>query len=96
MDIKDIQSGGPAPLDPARDIRPPGSVTPSGTREQPVDSLTMSHEAQAFQRARLAALAVPDVRTDRVELLRRQLACGELRPDPARIAQAIISQEILG
>jgi flagellar biosynthesis anti-sigma factor FlgM len=55
----------------------------------------MSDQARVFQQARLAALAVPDVHTDRVEALRRQLASGELRPDPARIAQALTAQGVL-
>ena len=96
MDIKDIQSGTPAPLDPTRDTRPPVAPAASGAPDRRDDSVTMSGQAQAFQQARLAALAVPEVRTDRVEALRRQLASGELRPDPARIAEALLSQDILG
>jgi flagellar biosynthesis anti-sigma factor FlgM len=95
MDIKDIQSGGPAALNPARDTRTAVPSTPPGTPDQPVDSVTMSDQARVFQQARLAALAVPDVHTDRVEALRRQLASGELRPDPARIAQALTAQGVL-
>jgi negative regulator of flagellin synthesis FlgM len=96
MDIKDIQSGSPAALDPVRDTRAAAASTPSsGTPDQPGDSVTMSDQAQAFQQARHAALAVPEIRTDRVEAVRRQLATGELRPDSTRIAQALISQDIL-
>ena len=97
MDIKDIQSGGLAKPESTRDVRATTpSTPPPSSVDQPVDRVTMSDQAQALQQLRLAALAVPEVRMDRVEALRRQLASGKLRPDPHRIAQALLSQGIIG
>jgi hypothetical protein len=55
----------------------------------------MSDQARAFQEARRAALAVPDVRLDRVEALRRQHAAGALRPDHDAIARALVAQGVV-
>ena len=96
MDIKDIKPGTPAPVESARDTRAVPPPVPHGSADQPVDRVTMSQEAQVFQQARLAALAVPEVRTDRVEALRRQFAAGQLHADPDRIAKALLTQGVLG
>ena len=97
MDIKDIHSGGPTKPESSRDVRGTVPSPPPGpAADQPVDRVTMSDQAQALQKARLAALAVPEVRMDRVEALRRQLAAGKLKPDPHRIAQALLSQGVVG
>ena len=95
MDIKDIQSSGPSPLEPSRRAASSQSAAQGGTPDQPVDRITMSDEAQAFQNARRAALAVPEVRLDRVEALRQQYAAGELTPDPDAIARALVAQKEL-
>ena len=96
MDIKDIKPGTPAPVESARDSRATVPPAAHGPADQPVDRVTMSQEAKVFQQARLAALAVPEVRMDRVEALRRQLGAGELRADPDRIARALLTQGVLG
>jgi hypothetical protein len=86
MDIKDIQSGGPAALNPARDTRTAAPSTPPGTPDQPVDSVTMSDQARVFQQARLAALAVPDGSSPRESFGPIQLASP--RPSPPRASSA--------
>jgi negative regulator of flagellin synthesis FlgM len=95
MDIKDVQSGGPSALEPARGARAASPAAQGGAPQHPGDSLTMSDQARAFQEARRAALAVPDVRLDRVEALRRQHAAGALRPDHAAIARALVAQGVV-
>ncbi len=93
MDIRDIR---PRATGPAEEPRGPRGVEPASTpRPAPdrgADRVTLSDRAQAFQEARRAALAVPDVRTDRVETLRARLADGSLVPDPDRIARALLDQ----
>ena len=95
MDIQDVQSGGPSALEPARGARAASPAAKGGTPQHPGDSITMSDQAQVFQQARLAALAVPDVRLDRVEALRQQHAAGELRPDHEAIARALLAQGVV-
>ena len=96
MDIQDIQSGGPSALDPTRAARAASSAAKGGAHpDKPGDSVSMSDQAQAFQEARRLALAVPDVRVDRVEALRQKYAAGELRPDPQAIARALVAQGVV-
>ena len=96
MDIQDIQSGGPSALDPTRGARAASSAAKGGAHpHQPGDSVSMSHQAQAFQEARRLALAVPDVRVDRADALRQKYAAGELRPDPQAIARALVAQGVV-
>jgi negative regulator of flagellin synthesis FlgM len=98
MDIRDVQTGNAGAaqsssrarrVDPAR----PGA---GGAPDAAGDRVTMSDRAQVLQRLRQAALAVPEVRLDRVESLKRRLAEGTLVPDPDRIARALIDQRALG
>jgi negative regulator of flagellin synthesis FlgM len=90
MDIRDVQSQG---TDPADESRTDGSSSSAWHTERPLDDhVSLSNRAQALQDARRAALDVPDVRTDRVEALRRQIQTGSLVPDPDRIARALLGQ----
>jgi flagellar biosynthesis anti-sigma factor FlgM len=96
MDIQDIQSGGPSALEPTRGARAASPAAKGGTpAHQSGDSVSMSDQAQAFQEARRLALAIPDVRLDRVEALRQKYAAGELRPDPQAIARALVTQGVV-
>jgi flagellar biosynthesis anti-sigma factor FlgM len=93
MDIQDIQSGGPSALEPTRGARAAAPAAKGSTASPPSgDTVSMSAQAQAFQEARRLALAVPDVRLDRVEPLRQKYLAGELRPDPHAIARALLLQ----
>lgn len=96
MDIRDIQSRNAGPADEPRGARGVGSANASrASAERPGDRLTLSDRAQAFQEIRRAALAVPDVRIDRVEAVRAALADGSLVPDPERIARALLAQGLV-
>ena len=96
MDIRDVQSRGTNPTDESRSARGVGSSSSARNAERPSDDrVTLSNRAQAFQEARRAALDVPDVRTGRVDALRRQLQSGGLAPDPDRIARALLSQGVV-
>jgi negative regulator of flagellin synthesis FlgM len=97
MDIRDVNSRGTNPADEARSTRGVGASSSARNAEpQSNDRVTLSNRAQAFQEARRAALDVPDVRTDRVEALRRQVQSGSLVPDPDRIAKALLAQGVVG
>ena len=95
MDIRDIQSTGAS--QPTQGSRGTGSSKPSqgsgasGDR----DRVTVSARAQAIHSARQAALAMPEVRTDRVQEIRERLAQGEIVPDPSRIARALLDQGVV-
>jgi flagellar biosynthesis anti-sigma factor FlgM len=93
MDIRDIQSRNTGPADESRSTRGVGSSAASRrAADRSPDSVTLSDRAQAFQETRRAALAVPDVRSERVEAVRAKLADGSLGPDPDRIARALLDQ----
>jgi flagellar biosynthesis anti-sigma factor FlgM len=96
MDIRDIQSRSTGPTDESRSARGVGASAASrAAADRTPDSVTLSNRAQAFQETRRAALAAPDVRTDRVEDVRGRLASGGLVPDPERIARALLEQGVL-
>ncbi len=96
MDIREIQPRSTGAADESRGPRAVGSTpAPRDASEPSPDRLTLSERAQALQDARRAALAVPDVRTDVVDQVRRRLADGSLRPDPDRIAHALLAQGLL-
>lgn len=96
MDIREIRSRNTGPADQSQG---PQGVAPSqasrGPTDHTPDRVTLSERAQAFQETRRAALAVPDVRTDRVDAVRRGLAEGSLVPDPERVARALLAQGIV-
>jgi flagellar biosynthesis anti-sigma factor FlgM len=97
MEIRDIQAGGASAPEASRRTRGVGSASsPSAnTREGSVDRVALSDQAQALQHARRAALAVPEIREERVEEIRSGVADGSLVPDPGRIARALLDQHIL-
>lgn len=96
MDIRDIQSRTTGAADEARSARGVGGVSPSRpSTDPPADRLTLSERARLFQEIRRAALAVPEVRTERVDAVRAGLADGSLAPDPERIARALLAQGLV-
>jgi flagellar biosynthesis anti-sigma factor FlgM len=96
MDIRDIQSRSTGAADESRSTRGVGASSASrAAADRTPDSVTLSNRAQAFQETRRAALAAPDVRTERVEEVRSRLAGGSLVPDPERIARALIAQGLV-
>ncbi len=96
MDIREIQPRTTGAADESRGARAVGSSSaPRDTQDSSPDRVTLSARAQAFQEARRAALAVPEVRSDRVEELRSRLGAGTLQPDPDAIARALRDQGLL-
>ena len=97
MDIKNIQSGSAGAAEPSRRARGVDQNKPAAqASEGSSDLVALSGQAQALQQSRKAALSVPEVRTDRVQEIRSKIADGGLRIDPARIAKALLDQNILG
>jgi negative regulator of flagellin synthesis FlgM len=96
MEIRDIQAGGASAPEPSRRTRGPESSRQAGGADRGSgDQVALSGQAQALQQARRAALAVPEVRQDRVDDIRARIADGSLVVDPARIARALLDQQIL-
>lgn len=58
---------------------------------RPNDSVEVSASASMFTRALETARNTPDIRADRVEQLRQEIAEGRYQRDPATIAQNIIA-----
>jgi flagellar biosynthesis anti-sigma factor FlgM len=54
------------------------------------DSVQLSSQTQEFTRIRELIDATPDIRQDRVELLRREIAAGTYNVPSSDIAEAII------
>jgi flagellar biosynthesis anti-sigma factor FlgM len=97
MDIRDIRSSAASGLDAARRVgRPAGDSAAQGSAAPEGDRVTVSDRARVLQDVRRAALAVPDVRQDRVEEFRRKLAASQLLPDQGAIARALVGQGLLG
>jgi flagellar biosynthesis anti-sigma factor FlgM len=97
METGKINSISAAAAEAARPTRVTGTP-PSGSQqpgETSSDRVTVSDRAQALNDVRRAALAVPEVRQDRVDAVRKKLEAGALDPDPRRIAQALLEQSIL-
>lgn len=67
----------------------------TGGREQPsriggADEMILTPRAQEMQVARRALEATPDVRQDRVDAVRKQIADGTFKVDPAAIADKLL------
>ena len=63
------------------------------TTEVQGDTVTVSQEALLLTEARRTAQNTPDVRTDKVESLRIQVANGTYKPDSRLIAENLIREE---
>ena len=57
------------------------------------DSVRLSHQAQLLMEASRAAQGAPDVRQDKVEALRRQVADGTYQVDSRLLAEQLIREE---
>jgi flagellar biosynthesis anti-sigma factor FlgM len=97
METGKIPSVGISAAKATRASRVTGSPPPDQQQTEPSssDRVTVSDRAQALNDTRRAALAVPEVRQDRVDAIRRELAAGSLVPDPRRVAQALLDQSVL-
>ena len=75
--------------------RPEQTVSHQETnmRQGSCDKVSVSHEARLLSEARRAAEASPDVRTDKVEALRIQVANGTYKPDSRLIAENLLREE---
>ena len=97
MEIRDISklfnrtshaqgSPRPAGVDPDSSTR--------GTNGTP-DGLQLSEVGRVLADLRKAAQAVPEVRSERVQEIRRAIESDELELNPERIAQALLRQGVL-
>jgi flagellar biosynthesis anti-sigma factor FlgM len=57
------------------------------------DTFSLSGAHSEIQRLSAAAQQVPEVRTERVNALQRQLRSGQFSPDKQKIADALISEQ---
>lgn len=86
-------------LDPyAAGTEKTGEIRPRAASEHSADAakgdtVSVSQDALLLTEARRAAQNAPDVRSDKVEALRLQVADGDYRPDSKLIAAALIREE---
>jgi negative regulator of flagellin synthesis FlgM len=62
------------------------------TSAGPADRTGFTDEARELARARESVSEAPDVRADRVEALKAQIARGDYKPDPEEIAKKILER----
>lgn len=72
-------------------VRPANESNPAGR----ADALEVSSQARAALQARSVMAQVPEVRQDRVESLRMQIANGTYRPDARQVAQKILDAGVV-
>lgn len=83
--------GGPhRPVDPGATRAPRKAEE---TRPAAGDRIDLSPEARVAARLTDAAMRLPEIRTDKVETVRRSLADGTYRVDPQTVARAILEFE---
>ena len=70
--------------------RAPRPASPTPAPAAPVDSVSISDEARAHAAARDAVESAPDVRQDRVEQLRQQIADGTYKIPSSALARALL------
>ncbi len=58
------------------------------------DEITLSAQARELRSALAAVVAQPETRAELVAALRRQIADGSYRPDPAAIALRMLSERL--
>jgi flagellar biosynthesis anti-sigma factor FlgM len=85
-----------APPAPSRSggVAPGGSTlasTPPAGDARPAE-VHLSQRSRELHRALEAARGAPEIRSDRVDDVRRRLAAGTYQVDPAAIAQAILDE----
>lgn len=82
-------------VDGAPDVLAPDALAPDGPTAPPEngDTVNVSHDALLLTAALRAAQNTPDVRAEKVEALRAQVATGAYKPNLERVALAIASEE---
>ena len=65
----------------------------TGTEASQGDKVTVSQDALLLTEARRAAQSAPDVRSEKVEALRIQVANGTYKPDSKLIAANLVREE---
>lgn len=86
-------SGPAAGPDPVQPVVPGSAGGAAGAGAVPAagrDRVDLSPEAAAVQRLVEEARQLPEVRADRVEALREQIARGEYRVDPQLVAERML------
>jgi flagellar biosynthesis anti-sigma factor FlgM len=76
-----------------KDQQPAAPAQPAQGRAD-ADAVRVSDRGAAVGRLVEEVNALPDVRTERVEALKRQIMAGEYNPGAAEIAAAILKDEI--
>lgn len=99
MDFRDVLSRSTSPTDGPAGSRPPGpaptSRNASATFHGASDGISPCGRAPTGQQVWPALLGAPGVRADRVDAVRSKLADGTLSVDAARIARALLEQEVV-
>ncbi len=75
------------------DMRLKARAEGSGTEAPQGDKVTVSQDALLLTEARRAAQSAPDVRSEKVEALRIQVANGTYKPDSKLIAANLVREE---
>ena len=81
----------PAPT--AAPAKTPAQTTAAPQTEGGGDTVSVSQDALLLTEARRTAQSTPDVRADKVESLRQQVAAGTYVVDSRRIAESLIREE---
>ena len=81
------------PLAPAH-LQQIKKTTPSASTEvtRPGDQVVLSRDISAIDAARKIIADTPDVRQEKVEALRRDIADGNYRVDPDKVAARILAE----
>ncbi len=67
-------------------------VPSSGTGSAPIDNVTLSDQARALSRVRMAAHSAPDVREQLVKQLRSQVQDGRYQVEDEQVAARLLYQ----
>ena len=65
------------------------SQTPSSTKPNVEDRASLKNDSSTVSSLQHQALAVPDVRQDKVDALKQQIQSGQYNADPAKTAKAM-------
>lgn len=96
MEIRTSTLSGPTFKGPVQVVDgAPDALAPDGPTPPPDngDTVNVSHDALLLTAALRAAQNTPDVRAEKVEALRAQVATGAYKPNLERVALAIASEE---
>lgn len=97
MEIRDISKFFNRTQPSQGSVRPTGVDAESSARETQgsADGLQLSDVGRLLAELRRAAEAVPEVRSERVQELRRAIQSGELATNPDAIAEALVRHGLL-